>query len=338
MSVSSSVAERVADVPFLERRDAALLLVLPGLFLFLTFMFIPMLYLVGISFMDATPVKMFAGDGVVDFLTFGESTWVGLENYMKILFEGSFAVKAFGSTLFTLPINGEFWNSFGMTWLYVATSVIGKVILGLLIAVVVTHDRVRGRRYLRSLIIIPMGLPAIFTITVWRGIFSSAQYGLFNQFIGAFGFEAVAWLQERWMAFFAYNITEMWLAYPFMVIISVSALQDVPEELHDAAKVDGATFLSRFLHITLPTIKRPVMFASILTAAASFQQFLIPYVFNRGGPARQNELIIVYGYREAFRFQQYGEGAAVMLIAVFFIGVFMLVNVKKGKLAEGVHE
>lgn len=338
MSVSSSVAERVEAVPFLERRDAALLLVLPGLFLFLTFMFIPMLYLVGISFMDATPAKMFAGEGVVGFLTFGESTWVGLENYVNILFGGSFHVKLYGDTLVTLPINGEFWNSFGMTWLYVATSVVGKVILGLLIAVVVTHDRVRGRRYLRSLIIIPMGLPAIFTITIWRGIFSSAQYGLFNQFIGAFGFESVAWLQKRWMAFFAYNVTEMWLAYPFMVIISVSALQDVPEELHDAAKVDGASFLARFFHITLPTVKRPVMFASILTAAASFQQFLIPYVFNEGGPARANELIIVYGYREAFRFQQYGEGAAVMIIAIVFIGLFMFLNVKKGRLAEGVHE
>ena len=338
MSVSTAVAERFEDVPGLNRGDAALLLVMPGLFLFLAFMFIPMLYLFGISFMDATPAKMFAGEGIVGFLTFGESTWVGFQNYYRILFEGTFTIELFGSQLLTLPINGEFWNSFGMTWLFVATSVVGKIALSLAIAVVVTHDRVRGRRYLRSLIIIPMGLPAIFIITIWRGMFSSAQYGLINQFIGALGFDSIAWLQQRWMAFLAYNVTEIWLAYPFMVIISVSALQDVPEELHEAAKVDGAGFLSRFFHITLPTVKRPVMFASILTAAASFQQFLIPYVFNEGGPARANELMIVYGYREAFRFQQYGEGAAVMLIAIAFIGVFMFLNVWKGQLAEGVHE
>lgn len=338
MSVSSEVAERFGEIPGIDRSDAALLLVMPGLFLFLAFMFLPMLYLVGISFMDATPAKMFAGEGIVGFLTFGESTWIGLENYTNILFGGTFTVKLFGSRLFTLPINGEFWNSFGITWLFVATSVIGKITLALAISVVVTHDRVRGRRYLRSLIIIPMGLPAIFIITIWRGMFSSAQYGLINQFIGMLGFDSIAWLQQRWMAFLAYNITEIWLAYPFMVIISVSALQDVPEELHEAAKVDGAGFFARFFHITLPTVKRPVMFASILTAAASFQQFLIPYVFNKGGPARANELMIVYGYREAFRFQQYGEGAAVMLIAIAFIGVFMFLNVKKGRLAEGVHE
>ncbi len=80
------------------------------------------------------------------------------------------------------------------------------------------------------------------------------------------------------------------------------------------------------------------MFASILTAAASFQAFLIPYVFNQGGPARANELIVVYGYREAFTFSQYGEGAAISLLAVAFIGAFMWLNVKKGRLADGVSE
>jgi len=79
-------------------------------------------------------------------------------------------------------------------------------------------------------------------------------------------------------------VTEAWLAYPFMVIITVSALQDVSEELHEAAKVDGAGHLARFRHVTLPSIKRPVLFATILTSAASFQQFLIPFVFNTGGP------------------------------------------------------
>jgi arabinogalactan oligomer/maltooligosaccharide transport system permease protein len=79
-----------------------------------------------------------------------------------------------------------------------------------------------------------------------------------------------------------------------------------------------------------------VLFASILTAAASFQQFLIPYVFNNGGPARANELLIVYAYREALVFSEYGRGAAISLIAVAFIGMFMWLNVKRGRLADGV--
>ncbi|WP_336336514.1 carbohydrate ABC transporter permease [Haloarcula brevis] len=320
MSTVSRAADRIESVPFLTRDDASLLLVLPGLFVFSAFMLFPVLYLLGISFTNAEPANLFAGEGVVAVLTFGDALFVGLSNYVDVL---------------TDP---QFWNSFGVTWLFVATSVTLKIGASLAIALVVTSDLVRGKRVLRSLIIFPMGLPPIFTITVWRGIFSSAEFGLMNQLLTAFGASSVAWLSGRWTAFVAYNVTEAWLAYPFMVIITVSALQDVPEELHEAAVVDGAGFLARFAHITLPSIKRPVLFASILTSAASFQQFLIPFVFNQGGPARANELIVVYGYREALSFQQYGRGAAISIIALVFIGAFMWLNVKKGKLADGVND
>jgi arabinogalactan oligomer/maltooligosaccharide transport system permease protein len=308
MSTSTSVVQRLRTATPVDSENLSLLLVLPGLFFFSAFMFYPMVYLVYLSFTNARPSNLFAG----------EEVWVGLANYTQVLSDP------------------QFWNSIGTTWLFVGTSVVLKLLLGVTIALVVTSDWVRGKRFMRSLIIVPMGLPAIFTITVWRGIFSPAEFGLANQLLGTFGLSSVAWFQERWLAFLSYNVTEMWLAYPFIVIITVSALQDVPEALHDAAKVDGAGFLARFRHVTLPSIKRPVLFATILTAAASFQQFLIPYVFNDGGPARKNELVIVYGYREAFEFNQYGLGATIMLVAVVFIGIFMWVNVKKGRLAEGV--
>lgn len=318
MGALSRFGRRIEAVPFLDRRDTSLLYVLPGLFIFSAFMLFPVLYLIGISLTNAAPSNLFAGEGTFSVLTFGEATFVGLENYVSILSDP------------------EFWNSFGVTWLFVATSVFLKVVLSVGIALVLTSDRVRGKRLMRSLVILPMGLPAIFTITVWRGMFSSAEFGLMNQFIGLFGFESIAWLSDRWAAFFAYNVTEMWLAYPLIVIITASALQDVPEELHEAATVDGAAYVSRFFHVTLPSIKRPVLFATILTSAASFQQFLIPYVFNQGGPARANEFIILYGYREALAFSEYGRGAAVSIIAVLFIGAFMWINVKRGRLAEGV--
>lgn len=320
MSTVSRVANRVEEVPFLDKRDVSLVFVLPGLFVFAAFMLFPALYLVGISLTNAAPGNLFAGEGALSVLTFGDAKFVGLRNYVQVL------------------TSGQFWNSLGITWLFVATSVTLKIGLSLGIAMVVTSDRVRGKRLMRSFIILPMGLPAIFTVTVWRGIFSSAQFGLVNQVLDSLGFGPVAWLAQRWTAFFAYNVTEVWLAYPFMVIITVSALQDVPEELHEAAKVDGAGYFGRFLHVTLPSIKRPVLFASILTAAASFQQFLIPYVFNKGGPARANELIVVYGYREALAFSEYGRGAAISLVAIAFIGMFMWLNVKRGRLADGVSE
>lgn len=342
-SVGRQTRQRYEEaVPYGVRRwideNGSLLLVLPGLFAFSAFMFFPLLYTVYLSLTDAEPATVFADGpgGLAGFFGLrGDEAFVGLENYADLL---SVSVSATSEFPFVgvEAASPLFWNSIGITLLFVATSVALKVAFGVFIAMVLTSDRVRGKRYMRAIIIVPMGLPTIFTITVWRGVFSSARFGLANQFFMSFGLGQQAWLQDRWIAFLTYNVTEMWLAYPFMVLITVSALQAVPDELVDAAKVDGAGYLHRFWHVTVPSIKRPVLFASILTAAASFQQFLIPYVFNRGGPSRQNELLILYGYREAFAFDKYGAGAAIMLTAVAFVAMFMIVAVKKGRLAEGV--
>ena len=323
--------------PF-DRRDAGLLLVLPGLLLFSLFMIYPIAYLVWVSLTDATHAGTVVGEG---------SSFVGLENYVDLL------------------TDRLFWNSLGITWLFMTVSLAFKLIVSIGIALVLTHARVVGKRYMRALIIIPLGFPQIFTITIWRGMFSGARFGVFNEFLSTYndavrwavgGIDALAfwatvsapellladvpigWLASRWTAFSAYVITEVWLAYPFMTIIIVSALQDVSDELHDAAKVDGAGFFHRFLHVTLPSIKRPVLFASILTAAASFQQFLVPWVFNNGGPSRQNELLLVYGFRESIVLNQYGKASAIMVTAIMFIGMFMWIAVRKTNLAEGVDE
>ncbi len=322
-------------IPF-SKRDWGLLLVAPGMILFSAFMLYPIVFLFYISLTDAT----FAGSVIG-----GSAELIGLDNYVQLLSDS------------------QFWTSMSTTWLFVAVSLVIKVIVAVGIALLLNHARVAGKRYMRAAVIVPLGFPAIFTITVWRGMFSDARFGVFNVVLDQYN-EAVLWLGSavdtvvffasvsvpqallvdvpvgflsgRWEAFFAYVITEVWLAYPFMVIIIVSALQDVPRELHEAAKVDGAGYFHRFTTVTLPAIRRPVLFASILTGATSFQQFLIPWVFNQGGPSRQNELIIVYGYREALNFNEFGLSAAILIVAIGFVGLFMYFAVKYGRLAEGV--
>ncbi len=336
-SSSSPLSRIAAALPF-SRRDWGILLVIPGVVLFSAFMLYPIFYLFYISLTDAT----FAGSVIG-----GGAELIGLDNYVQLL------------------TDSQFWTSMSITWAFVAVSLVIKVFVAVGIALLLNHARVAGKRYMRAAAIVPLGFPAIFTITVWRGMFSDARFGVFNVMLdyyntaitGLFGlvdaavfFTVVAvptfllvelpvgFLSGRWSAFFAYVTTEVWLAYPFMVIIIVSALQDVPRELHEAAMVDGAGYLQRFRTVTLPAIKRPVLFAAILTGATSFQQFLIPWVFNQGGPARQNELIIVYGYREAISFNEFGLSAAILIVAIAFIGLFMYVAVRWGRLAEGVDE
>ncbi|MWV40932.1 sugar ABC transporter permease [Natrialba sp. INN-245] len=342
--MSTSFLDRVTDLGHRRLRADrtsrdlfGYLLVGPGIALFLSFMLFPIAFLIYLSVTDATHAGTVIG---------GEASLIGVDNYVA---------------LFT---DTQFWNSLGITWLLVAVSLLAKLVVAVTIAVVLTHSRVRGKRYMRAIVIVPMGFPEIFRVTIWRGLFSSARFGPLNEILAMYNgavervvgvvdavaffvtIEApglllvdipVAWLGGRWSTFLAYVTTEVWMAYPFMVIIIVSALQDVPMELHDAAKVDGAGYLYRFYHVTLPAIKRPVMFASILTAAASFQQFLVPWVFNRGGPGRQNELLLVYGFREAIELNEYAFASAIMVTAIAFIGMFMWLAVKKGRLAEGVN-
>ncbi|QKY15939.1 sugar ABC transporter permease [Halorubrum sp. CBA1229] len=319
---ASGLARLRAAVPF-SNRDWGLLLVIPGVVLFSSFMLYPIVYLFYISLTDAT----FAGSVIG-----GGAELIGLENYVQLLGDS------------------QFWTSMSTTWLFVAVSLVIKVFVAVGIALLLNHARVVGKRYMRAAVIVPLGFPGIFTITVWRGMFSDARFGVFNTILGRYNgvmsslpapefllFDVpIGFLSGRWEAFFAYVTTEVWLAYPFMVIIIVSALQDVPRELHEAAMVDGAGPLQRFRTVTLPAIKRPVLFASILTGATSFQQFLIPWVFNQGGPARQNELIIVYGYREAISFNEFGLSAAILIVAIAVIGLFMYAAVRYGGLAEGV--
>ena len=330
-----STTELVDDLN-LETRDLiGWLLVLPGLLLFSMFMIYPIAMLLYISLTDATT----AGSVVS-----GETSVIGFDNYIELL------------------TDWQFWNSMSITWLYLALSLVLKVILAIGLAMVLTHERVKGKRYMRAIVIIPMGFPPIFTISIWRAMFSGARFGPMNEFLSMYNgavtsvtgivdtivFFAtvnapqflladvpVGFLSSRWTAFAAYVTTEVWLAYPFMVIIIVSALQDVPGELQDAAKVDGAGFFHRFVNVTFPSIKGPVIFASILTAATSFQNFLIPWVLNQGGPARQNELILVYGYREAIIENQFALASSIMTIAIIIIGMFMLLAVKKTNIAEG---
>ncbi|SEP88341.1 carbohydrate ABC transporter permease [Natrinema salaciae] len=336
IETSDGLTDRVRNSVPSDVKDLGLALVLPGLGLFLLFMLFPILFLVYLSITDVGS----AGD-----VLGGGASIVGLENYAQLL------------------TDMEFWNSIGVTWLYVGLSLALKIVLTLWIATVLTHKRVAGKRYMRALVIVPMGFPPIFTITIWRNMFSPAKFGPFNRLLSVYNglvtslveivdtivfFVSinapellladvpVNWMGDRWAAFSAYVVTEAWLAYPFMVIITISALQDVPIELHDAAKVDGAGYLARFRHVTLPAIRGPLVFASILTAATSFQNFLIPWVFNEGGPGRSNELLLVYGYREARVFNDYAMSSAIMVIAVGFIGLFMILAVKKTSLADGV--
>lgn len=148
------------------------------------------------------------------------------------------------------------------------------------------------------------------------------------------GVPTVNWLNDTWNAFVAYNIVEVYLVYPFMMTVTLSAMESIPVELHEAAVIDGASTWERFRFITIPLIKKPFLWATLMTTIASYMIFGVPYLLNEGGPAGTNDFLLIYGYKRAFDLGRYGYAAAFMLIVLGLLVVLVTIFSRVSKLTE----
>ncbi|MFA4701670.1 carbohydrate ABC transporter permease [Pyrococcus kukulkanii] len=293
---------------------AALMLILPGLIAFLFFNLWPIIYSIYLSFTNAQ-----LGNFPVQSPNAPPLKFVGLENFKWILSDEKFR------------------NAFKWTWIFVATSVSLKVIIGILLSLLYNSKYVKGKVIYRSLLIIPWALPLLFSITVWRFMFDPV-FGPINIVLKDIGISSLPnWINDPKWAFLALNIIEVWLAYPFMLTVITAALQSVPDTLIEAAIIDGANYWQRFRYVILPSVGKPIAFATILTSAASFQYFMVPYLYNAG--LFEDKFILLYGFRKAFgAVPHYGRATAVMVIATLILAIYMYINVKITKLQEGAKE
>ncbi|ACS33103.1 carbohydrate ABC transporter permease [Thermococcus gammatolerans] len=291
---------------------AALTLILPGMAAFLFFNIYPILYSIYIAFTNAQ---------MGNFPTHNPSApplkFVGLDNFRWALNDPGFR------------------SAFLWTWIFVATSVTLKVLAGIFLSVLYNSKYVIGKSLYRALLIIPWALPLLFSITVWRFMFDPI-FGPVNIILRDFGVSNPPdWINNATYGFIALNIIEVWLAYPFMMTVITSALQSVPDILVEAAIIDGANYWQRLTKVVLPIVSKPIAFATILTSAASFQYFLVPFLYN--GSLFEDRFLLLYGYRKAFgaSVPHYGRAAAVLFIATLILAVYMYISMKITKLQEG---
>jgi len=289
----------------------ALFLILPGMAAFLFFNLWPIIYSIYLAFTNAQ-----LGNFPVQAPQAPKLTFVGLDNFRWILSDEKFR------------------SAFLWTWLFVLTSVTLKVLAGIFLSLLYNSRYVKGKMIYRSLLIIPWALPLLFSVTVWKFMFDPI-FGPINQMLKSLGVQTLPnWINDPLWAFLALNIIEVWLAYPFMITVITAALQSVPDTLVEAAIIDGASYWQRIRHVVLPIVGKPIAFATILTSAASFQYFMVPYIYNAG--LFEDKFILLYGFRKAFgATPHYGRAAAVMIIATLVLAVYMYVNVRITKLQEG---
>lgn len=244
-------------------------------------------------------------------------TYVGLGNFIAIL-------AARGSDLFA---TGSFYVVLATTLLWTVSNVFFHVVIGVALALVLSRPQMRFRGLYRVLLIIPWAVPSYVTALSWKGMFHR-QFGAVtgiintvNQFFG-FDIEPIAWFSRFSTAFTANLATNVWLGFPFMMVVTLGALTAVPEDVLEAAKVDGASRLQRLRLVTLPMIAPTIAPAVTLGAVWTFNMFNVIYLVSGGDPDGSTEILVTEAYRWAFnREGQYGYAAAYSVL-IFLLLLF----------------
>lgn len=203
------------------------------------------------------------------------------------------------------------------TLLFVAVTVPAELMLGLGMALVV-NEVFRGRGLLRAIVLIPWAIPTVVSSQMWRFIFND-RYGLFNFVL--FGDETSSYLAplaDPGLALLAIMTAEIWKTTPFAALIILAGLQTIPDELYEAASMDGAGPWQKFRHVTLPLIKPALLLALLFRTIDALRVFDLVFVMTQGGPADATHVLQFYGYKKTFAEGMIGYGSAIA------VGVFLL--------------
>ncbi len=249
---------------------------------------------------------------------------VGLANFTEVLVPSPTADVSFYWTL-------------GVTVLWTASNVVLHVAIGLSLALVLNRPSLRFKGLYRVLLIIPWAVPNYITALVWKGMFGFHD-GAVNALLAVFGIDAIHWLGESFgTAFFANLVTNVWLGFPFMMVVALGALQSIPADLYEAARVDGATKLQAFRHITLPLLKPAMVPAIILGSIWTFNMFNVIYLVSAGAPDGETDILITEAYRAFKVLKRYGLAAAYSLVIFAVLYLYGQLTDRISRASEGAY-
>ncbi|MDB4992967.1 MAG: Maltose/maltodextrin transport permease ue [Myxococcaceae bacterium] len=237
--------------------------------------------------------------------------YVGLANYFSIL-------TARGGPLLG---HGSFWLTLLVTVVWTIFNVTLHVSIGVVLGLALSRPWLRLRTAYRILLILPWAVPSYVTALAWKGMFQR-QYGAVNAILVALGAEPVSWFSHFATAFTANLATNVWLGFPFMMVVTLGALTSIPKDVLEAAEVDGATRWQRFRLVTFPLLKPMLLPSVVLGAVWTFNMFNVIFLVSGGEPDGTTDILVSEAYRWAFtRDAQYGYAAAYAVL-IFFLLVF----------------
>ena len=270
---------------------ASRLFVAPALLVIGVFFFLPVVAALAVSFTDFD---------IYALADFGNMRFVGLQNYARLL---------------QTPL---FWQAFGNTLYFVVIGVPLSVGTSLGLALLLHSRLVRLRGLFRTALFAPVVTTLVAVAVIWRYLFNT-QYGLLNYALGGLGIERIDWLGDPTWAMPAIIVFAVWKNFGYNMLILLAGLQAIPEELYEAARIDGASFWRRFRHVTLPMLGPVMAMVNILTIAGYFQLFAEPYVMTQGGPLQSTVSVLYFMYEEGFKWWNLGSASAVAFMLFLFI-------------------
>ena len=244
--------------------------------------------------------------------------WIGLRNYTTILGDWGFMRRAADGHWVFNYLN--FYWTFLFTVIWTITNVAWGVSFGLLLALVLNTKGLALRPIYRVLLILPWAMPNYITALIWKGMFHR-QFGVVNQALAIVGVEPLSWFDRPFTSYLTALATNGWLSFPFMMVVSLGALQSIPADLYEAARVDGASRWQQFKAITLPSLRPALVPAIILSVVWTFNMFNIIYLVTAGEPGGSTEILITQAYKYAFQRYQYGYAAA---YATIIFGILLV--------------
>jgi multiple sugar transport system permease protein len=224
----------------------------------------------------------------------------------------------------TVFADAPFWGSFGIGAIWTVSVTVLQVTLGLSLALLL-NSNLRFRGFVRVLAIVPWAMPPVVVAIMWQAIYSPT-HGPLNWLIGSLGGPSdINWLGNFSLALPSVILVGVWAGMPQNTVSMLAGLQQIPQELIEAAKVDGAGAWSRFIHVTLPALRPVIIAIGSLSLIWNFNSFGIVYVLTGGGPGGQTLLPMLFVYIEAFHNGNTGVAAAMTdIILVLVIAVFAL--------------
>lgn len=264
-----------------QQREIAALFLFPALLMIFVFVIYPALYAVYLSLTNASLIRL-------------QWSFVGLNNYINF-FKDETA-----------------WLVLGNTYKYVFSVILFQFLIGFGLALALQNVK-HGRGLYGALLFLPWVFSEVTAVASWKWFFNDT-YGIINYYIQLLGFHPFKWFADPGLALVTCIVLNIWKGYPFSMVLLLAGLQNIPEELNEAARIDGAGRLGILRYITIP-LMRPIMISNIvLITIYTFNIFSLVYAMTGGGPVNSTEIIGLYMYRISFTSGRLGSGSAVAVL------------------------